>query len=101
MSTQCCVTIHDRYSFRGRPCSKPAKVEVNGKFYCKAHDPVATQKRRDERQAKWEAEYAIKTQRWTFDREAKEAVRAIARGHNDPQALCREILGRAGESVDA
>lgn len=55
MSEKCCVRIYGGMStFRGSPCSKPAKVERDGKHYCNTHDPVRVSERRAASQAKEE-----------------------------------------------
>lgn len=48
------MTYEDRWP-RHHQCPNRAKVEVNGKFYCGRHDPVAVAKRDEEKRARWKA----------------------------------------------
>lgn len=50
-------------SFHGHMCSKAAKVEREGKWYCGIHDPVLLAAKATERHTKWEAEYAASRKR--------------------------------------
>ena len=62
--------------------------------WCKQHDPVAVKAKREISDAKWRAKYDAAQRQRKFTAEAKDAVRAIAAGHNDPRGLCAEILAR-------
>lgn len=42
-------------TFRGSPCSKPAKVERDGKHYCTFHDPERVNARRAAKRAAMQA----------------------------------------------
>lgn len=42
----CSKTVADQSGFHFHNCRKPVTVELNGKFYCKVHDPK-TQSARD------------------------------------------------------
>ena len=53
---KCCAKIWEPGAWRPRQCSKAAKVERDGKFYCGVHDPVRLQAKRDETHARWKAE---------------------------------------------
>ena len=90
--TRCTETVHDKYSFRGRQCSKPAAVERDGRMYCKVHDPEAIKARRDASYAKWKAENARQFSQKQFERAAVDAIQQIANGHNDPRALAQSIM---------
>ncbi len=41
---------------RYHQCVRNGKIERNGKWYCKQHDPVAIKKKRDDESAAWKAE---------------------------------------------
>ena len=62
MSTEkhdCCASVSPgTYSFRHSKCSKTAKYERDGKWYCGTHDPVAIKARDDARNEKWRIERA-------------------------------------------
>ena len=63
--------------------------------YCKQHDPESVAKKRAEREAKWEAEWAEsqrKHARNAFKLRFEKALREIAAGHNDPRLLAAELL---------
>lgn len=45
-------------TFRGSPCSKPAKVERDGKHYCTLHDPERVNARRAAKRARQQARVA-------------------------------------------
>lgn len=52
----CCKIIsNDRYCMN--KCSRKAKVWVDGKGYCKQHDPREVVKRQKETSAKWKLEW--------------------------------------------
>jgi hypothetical protein len=54
----------------GHPCPNQGKVERDGHWYCKKHDPVEVKKRDDARNAKWKAE-------WDAKRAARDHQQAI------------------------
>jgi hypothetical protein len=63
----CSVTVYptDRFgSFHGYQCHKKATVEREGKKYCKIHDPVIVQQRREERYKKWDADNKISQEKF-------------------------------------
>lgn len=51
--TQCCVRVHSKLSYRGKPCGKAAKVVRDGKPYCGMHDPVQVKARREKSYLEW------------------------------------------------
>ena len=56
---QCCVKVYPPDRFGGSyPCSRKAKVEHEGQWYCTQHSPAATEARRQKNREKWEAENA-------------------------------------------
>lgn len=48
----CSASVWQGHSWSSTPCCRPAKVEVDGKFYCGIHDPAKTAKRNAIRNAK-------------------------------------------------
>ncbi len=47
MDHPCCASVPMKTNFyRPRPCKFKACVERNGKWYCKRHDPVASEAKR-------------------------------------------------------
>ncbi len=48
-------------------CSYTGVVRRKGKWYCKQHDPVAVEKRAEERQAKYDAKWDKKKEGWRRD----------------------------------
>ena len=107
MEFACSETGYDRFSWRGMQCARAGKVERDGKWYCKQHDPVAVAERKAERDRKWRAECDAKdAARAEAKRQRElaaacvEAIKQIAAGHNDPRGLATEVLGlhlREGE----
>lgn len=63
--------------------------------YCKQHSPDAVKERQAKREERWKAEQRERV-RMTALSEAKdaafEACQKIAAGHNDPQALAKDVL---------
>lgn len=49
----CCARIHYGDWGRSRPCARSGSIERDGKYYCKQHDPVAKEAKRDEQHATW------------------------------------------------
>lgn len=48
---RCCKIVFPAHSVRGQRCSRKATVEHDHKHYCKQHDPVAVEKKREQRMA--------------------------------------------------
>ena len=53
MSAQCSGTVWE--GCHGYACGKPAKVEVDGKWFCGIHNPARIETRRAAQEIKWEA----------------------------------------------
>lgn len=51
----CSVLVPSAYSFRGYLCTKPARVEEDGKWVCSIHSTAGVTRRALAAQAKWEA----------------------------------------------
>lgn len=103
----CCAAVHDAFSVGFHQCSKRPKFKRDvlwyGKpvtlEYCGVHGPVAVKARRDARDAKWRAESeARRAAQAEADRlrdlraAAVDALKSIAKGHNDPRSLAIGIL---------
>lgn len=57
MNNRCCKRVYgSNQPFGGTMCSKPVKVEINGKSYCATHDPEAVLRRRQKQEARWQSE---------------------------------------------
>ena len=72
-------------------CGKTAVVDG----YCRMHHPEAVAARRAKSSALWDAKRAeFRRKLETNERavRAMEIVRQIAAGHNDPRALCIDLL---------
>lgn len=55
---KCCKRIHGSGRiFRGVPCSKPAKVNREGQWYCSIHDPVRIEEKAVVKDAFWKKEW--------------------------------------------
>lgn len=70
----CAGRVFDGFGVSGWPCSRAGRVERDGRWYCKMHDPVAKRERSEARTAKLRAE-----------RDAYEAAIAVA------EARAREL----------
>ena len=64
---RCSKRVFSGRGVLGHPCSRKGVVERDGKMWCRQHDPVAEQAKRDAKHAQWKAE-----------REAKDARKADA-----------------------
>lgn len=66
--------------------------------YCKTHDPDEVKRRQDIAMAKYEEGLAVRRLEWSGPKLA-EAMRAIAKGHNDPRTLAVETLKSLNISI--
>ena len=66
---RCEARSYDRWSIGGRRCSKPAKVQEDGKWFCAVHSPAAVAKRRAARDKRWDEENAERHQAWIRSQE--------------------------------
>lgn len=99
MQPACSAKVWD--GWRRTPCARAGKVERDGKWFCRQHDPVAIAARRAKSDAIYRARMAAAD---AARAEAKrkddlanacvEAIRQIAAGHNEPRALAVETLAR-------
>ena len=66
-------SLCDYYKYpRGGPqrCSKRAKVERNGYWYCGIHDPVRLEEKQKARDEKWDKELKELCEKWRRDKAA-------------------------------
>jgi hypothetical protein len=86
--------------YLGSPCSRAAKRDG----YCTIHHPDTVTARRAkasaEAKARWDAKQAIERRKWDRPKEYRDALRAIAAGHNDPRALAQEMLAKWNDTVE-
>lgn len=90
----------DHADVRGHQCGKTATRDLDADgnpTKCAIHSAEGKAKR----QAKQDAKYANMQARWKRDRvarelaaEAKDIIRCIAEGHNDPRAICIDWVSR-------
>lgn len=73
MSTNgCSIRVYGHNQpFGGAWCSKPARVEVNGKHYCATHDPDAVLRRKQKADAKYHAEAQVAQQKHAAQKEMR------------------------------
>lgn len=65
--------------------------------WCKQHHPDTEATRDKERRARWEMESRARRREAQINaarREALDAIKQIAAGHNDPRGLAVELLGK-------
>jgi hypothetical protein len=90
---QCRAAVHEGGRMVGfHQCQKAGHVEVDGVWLCKIHDPAAVAARR----AASDAKYAKQSEKWRVEwagAKFRQALQAIADGHNDPRACAMEALG--------
>lgn len=104
----CCASVSDGPgTFTSHQCFKRVRFRYGKYGYCGIHDPAAVKLRREERDRKWEEQWAMRranAARQARDRDFRErcveAVKQIASGHNDPRALCAEIMREYGDDYE-
>lgn len=64
---RCCAEVWPRNGYHNFPCSRWAKGEFEGKFYCHQHNPTTVRAKRDERGKKYSTE--AKMRDWERKRE--------------------------------
>ena len=80
----CCEKIWDKLYWRGRPCTKPAKVQRAGSWYCTIHDPERTLLKRAEREAAWEAKRQADRAKYRLQNAAPELLAALRYAVDNP-----------------
>lgn len=86
MEEKCCKTVwtagamkKERFIWHSRPCSRKAKVERDGRFYCGIHDPVRI-KRIDT--AKWDRRELINKKHKLLEELGILMIRVVANNGN-------------------
>ncbi len=64
-------------SYHHYPCGKTAKVQRDGKWYCGTHDPERLEKKRAERNARWDEETYARFRKSARSHAAELALSAI------------------------
>jgi len=82
---QCCIKVSDSKGWHSYPCSKPATVEVDGKWYCGTHNPVKVAERNAKATEKWGRESNLRI----AERIAGDACLSI--NPDNPQAVAESI----------
>lgn len=74
---RCCARVFTKYSMTSSQCSRAAVVAVDGKHYCKQHDPVKIKAKREARTRLWEQHFAEANKRRTLERAAPDLLEAL------------------------
>ena len=74
---KCSGRVFGNYRFHN--CPRAGVVEINGKPYCRQHDPTQIRVRKETRDARWAAESALHSARWEVERIGAEIVSAVRR----------------------
>jgi transposase-like protein len=91
---RCADTVSSGSVWHGsKQCSRKNGHGPDGAF-CKQHDPQAIAAKRVALDAAWKRKSDQQARDIAFALQSKDAIRAIAEGHNDPMTLAREILAR-------
>lgn len=59
----CCADVYRGSWSRRSSCTRTASIYVDGKWYCKTHDPVSKEKREKENDEKWNSERKAKEEK--------------------------------------
>ena len=94
---RCEVALMRRGEWHSRPCGKPAKVQVDGRWYCGIHDPVKQAERDAEATRKWEVRNAAFRLRDAAP-DMRDALMFILEHSGDPvmENVARAALAKAG-----
>lgn len=103
----CCASVPDGgMSVSFHQCRRRPKFWHGSLGYCRQHDPVAVNQKRQDAQAKWERDRAAERdrreatkRRYEFLAACAGAVRKIADGHNDPRGLCADIIAEYRDCI--
>lgn len=94
----CCrARVHNENGWGFRQCGNLGKHEVDGVWWCGAHEPGRKAKREAQTEARQSAAHNKRLIEWRFGYEGvrlRNALREIANGHNDPRTLATEVLGK-------
>lgn len=76
MEHQCSAKTYENHSFY--PCSRKGKIERDGKWYCKQHDPVEVERRAKESELRYQKESNALKESWDRQRAALAAVEGVS-----------------------
>jgi hypothetical protein len=90
---RCRASVQERHLGWGEhQCEKPGYVQIDGAWLCRIHDPAAVAARRAASDAKYAKQHEKLSVEWAGPK-FRQALQAIADGHNDPRACALEALG--------
>lgn len=84
---ECSKRVFRPGAFRSSPCSFAGKVERDGKWYCKRHDPEVVAAKRAAKEAEWAAERAAQ-------RALSERKQIVAAAKADALAYVKELAAQ-------
>lgn len=91
---RCRVECYNSVSRDFYQCARKKAVEVDGIGYCTQHSPQKAAERKAAVFARDEERRRKAERQWTRPAEYREALRAIANGHNDPRQIARDTLAK-------
>ena len=89
----CSARVHHTQVWGTSPYSRKGKVKRGEKWYCTIHDPVRVEKKRAEREAKWDKEWAKKQAVWDRDELEKHFCAGVSNEYLDNHTLIK-LIGR-------
>jgi predicted ATPase with chaperone activity len=67
--TRCCASVHEKgMGVRTFQCQRKGKVVRGGNLWCTQHDPERQKRAAEERQARWDRQYAARSHRAEFEK---------------------------------
>lgn len=101
---RCRASVPERSGFGSHQCSRKVVVQRAGYGFCAQHDPVVRRAKQQERDAAWQRQHqaendmrARQARERALQRDALDAIRKIAAGHNDARGLAQQVLIDHGE----
>lgn len=99
MAERCCKKLFGpEYSFKGSLCRNPAKVEVDGRWYCGTHNPENVAKRRARDEERWkrerEASEAAHRRRLELAKATADVIDAWCQEHPDDERTLRYLRAK-------
>lgn len=88
--TRCCASVWKDAWHHGQ-CGRPRGHGPDGE-YCKQHDPAAVEARRKDREETYRIKILRANKPIADMLRYRDALHAIAAGHNDPRSLAAEAL---------
>lgn len=65
MNTRCCVQVYGSGPpYIGYGCTKPVRIEIDGKHYCAIHNPETVSQRKEKTRLRWNADNEKKRQKY-------------------------------------